>query len=800
MEGIHSVSAKRPGLKLFVLLGIVALAIPLVRVAVSHRPYLFGQGYQYQQLAEALASGHGFAEIRGPRQGSATILRPPLWPFILSLPMRAFPHADRVAIVRSAEIAMHAITALGVALLVGLISGSRMRMLLATFAIASLPDAQPMLLGGYCEPCSTAILVLGTLLISCSERLFFAGIAVLSFLPLVRPNYLLLWPGVIVLLWWIQSRRHPHPAFSARRLLAATLLFYVPTSVWVARNYLVSGVFPVVAGTSSLTFYGNYNPAAAAVGPAFGIFKLPSTTAKETAGMSEVAMLRYYDREGREFIAQHWKLMPLLLAAHVVRTFLPSSQDGAHEYMFWIFRLLLYGAFLIAVRYRAVALDSWSTVILFCSFLVTAVTVVLYSGDVRYLYPLNVLLLAVLCAASYGRSSLLLQTENPEGQGRREFGGSSMDAASIVSRPVHFMRRFRIPLSFFINSALVCGTLLACGAGGEWYLRWRNRCYPLQRGWVGQFQNRPSANFIPDARTGWRMRPNRSFTWTFADGTNTYTSNSQGFRSSSDFRAGDPRFKVAFVGDSFTFGTGVPDDGTFPALFGATGGGRVAWNFGMPGFGVDQVWLSARYQALPLKPDLLVAGIINVDFERSQVVFRRREGFGKPTFKLMDGRLVERGIETPPNILMQYLDERSRLWSMGVRAWRAAGVQYGLGDYWKLNQAILDAIRDDGRRAGVPVLFVYIPIKGMEPFPALRNYMRRTGAAYIDLTEQRPAPPPSIYLRHDSHLSAEGHRYVAGLIEQWCKSQPVFTLRTRTRLEPGEEEAEVSSFRAGEMR
>ena len=355
------------------------------------------------------------------------------------------------------------------------------------------------------------------------------------------------------------------------------------------------------------------------------------------------------------------------------------------------------------------------------------------------------------------------------------------------------MRSFRLPLSFFLNAVLVCGTLLVCAAGGEWFLRWQNRCYPIQGGWVGQFKNRPSANFVTDAQTGWRMRPSRSFTWKIDGERDVYTANSQGFRSGSDFQAGDPRFKVAFVGDSFTFGTGVPDDGSFPALVGAADRKRVAWNFGMPGFGVDQVWLSARYQALPLKPDLLVVGLINVDFQRSQVVFRRMEGFGKPTFKLVDGRLIERGIETPPNIIMRYLDGGSRLWSMGVRAWRSLGIQYGVGEYWTLNQAIIDSIREDCRRAGVPVLFVYIPIKGLEPFPALRNHMRGTRAEYIDLTEQRPVPPPSIYLRNDGHLSAKGHRYVAGLVENWIQSQKEFAPRMQAgakafRKEPGASE------------
>jgi hypothetical protein len=323
----------------------------------------------------------------------------------------------------------------------------------------------------------------------------------------------------------------------------------------------------------------------------------------------------------------------------------------------------------------------------------------------------------------------------------------------------------------FINLALCCTVLLICFFGAEYLLRNKVRFYPVQMGWVGQFHNRHSDNFIADPQTGWRMRPSRSFRWTLDGQTHDYRSNSQGFRSGADFDAHDRRFKMAFVGDSFTFGTGVAEQENYPSVVETAGPNRVSWNFAMPGFGVDQAWLSARYQALPLKPDLLVVGLINADFERSQVVFRRLEGFGKPTFRLVNGRLVQRTAETPPNILMQYLDERSRVWSMWVGAERWVGLQYGYGEYWTLNQAIIEAIREDCRKAGVPVLFLYIPIKGMHPFPSLSTYMERTGAAYIDLTKQRPVPPVSIYLRHDTHLSAEGHRYVGMLIDQWLKSQ-----------------------------
>jgi hypothetical protein len=340
--------------------------------------------------------------------------------------------------------------------------------------------------------------------------------------------------------------------------------------------------------------------------------------------------------------------------------------------------------------------------------------------------------------------------------------------ASVAA--AYAMLSIRSKLSVLINVALFCAVMLACFFGAEYLLRNKLRFYPVQMGWVGQFQNRHSDRFIPDAQTGWHMRPNESFMWAMDGPAKLYRSNAQGFRSGAEFDPRDRRFKIAFVGDSFTYGTGVSEEEAYPGVVSAAARNRVSWNFGMPGFGVDQMWLSTRYQALPLKPDLLIVGLINVDFERSQAAFRRFEGFAKPTFRLVGSRLVQRTTESAPNFIMQYLDERSRVWSMWIGAKRWFGLQYGYGEYWTLNQAIIAAIREDCRKAGVPVLFAYIPAKGMKPFPSLRAYMERTGAAYIDLTEQRPVPPPSIYLRHDSHLSVEGHRYVGNLIDSWIKS------------------------------
>jgi hypothetical protein len=320
---------------------------------------------------------------------------------------------------------------------------------------------------------------------------------------------------------------------------------------------------------------------------------------------------------------------------------------------------------------------------------------------------------------------------------------------------------------WILNLVLIFASILMGVAIAETLMRRVYAGRPFSPGYVGQYQNRPSRNFIPDRQTGWRMRPSHEFTWITEDIGHTYRSNTQGFRAAADFTAADPRKKIALVGDSYTFGAGVDFTDTFGAVLQRKSPTRVIYNLGMPGFGIDQVWMSVRHQAIGFKPDLIVAGIVDADFERSLVPYRAAEGFNKPTFKLVNKTLAQRTQEAPPNSLVHFLEEHSSIWAVTHRLPKWLGRKYPIGGYYRLNEAILAAMMEDCRLNSVPVLFVYIPTSEFQPFPALAGYMRRIGANYIDLTEIRPAPPHSIYLPRDGHLSVEGHRYVAALIDGW---------------------------------
>jgi hypothetical protein len=284
------------------------------------------------------------------------------------------------------------------------------------------------------------------------------------------------------------------------------------------------------------------------------------------------------------------------------------------------------------------------------------------------------------------------------------------------------------------------------------------RFFPLLRAhprtYVGEYDNRQEklhTFLVPDPLMGWKMRPNAPRT------------NAQGFRAASDFHPNQACKGIAFAGDSFTYGVAVGYEKTFASLIQAGAPGYCAYNMGIPGFGLDQMWLTVRTQALPLHPRMVIVNFIIDDLTRSEQAYNF--GFGsKPVFKLAEGRLVPETREDRPSFFVRFLQHNSSLWRVVQLADRTLALRYPHGEWWYLNAAILDAIREDCRKAGVPVLFVYIPTLGWRAFPSLRAYMLRNQANFIDLSQGEFELTPDKYIPNDGHLNEKGHRQVADAV------------------------------------
>ena len=291
---------------------------------------------------------------------------------------------------------------------------------------------------------------------------------------------------------------------------------------------------------------------------------------------------------------------------------------------------------------------------------------------------------------------------------------------------------------------------------------------PAPRAFVGEFENRGNKNFVADAQTGWHMQPNKEFRWYIEDHWNSYRANKQGFRSDKDFDDLKSPQSIVLIGDSFAFGTGVNVEQTFGALLNSDlGSGTAVYNLAMPGFGLDQMWMSVRHQALPVKPRLVIVAFIDEDLDRSLTAYRHGEGFNKPTFELEEGVLRPQNAHDKPTGLIRYLETHSEIWNLGQKLLNSKAYSIPLGDWWLRNEAIFKAIIAECRNSGTTILFVRLPEKSPREFLNLARLMADQRVSFLDLGSSKIRPRHKMHFPNDSHIDEAGHKFVAEMLTTW---------------------------------
>ena len=394
----------------------IATIPAVLRVALSTLPFLIGDGPSYLHVAQSLASGHGYTEPHGLWLGAPTFRRLPGWPFVLSVPLWLLPHANPVLVARLTAAAMLGIAGFGTALITWLLSRSVLRMAVAAVLVVLLPDGLQYALAGISEPVSAAIIVVGTLMLCVGW--WWGGVVVLSLLPLIRGYFVLLpvCTGAILAFLWFRERSVIPPNW--RRLIASTVLFLVPTAVWTARNYFVSGT-PTMTAVDGEDLYGTYNPLTVTPGRNFGAFIFPDGIPGQepfrslAARMSEIEVSRYYKAKGWGSVRGHWRELPLMALARLVRMMLPPRDSIYHDryiYVEWFCRSALYLA--AAVQLRRRRLTGTFGIMLAASCLVVLSTQLIWVGLDRFLYQVTVLLVPFVC-------SMVASRPNGQGPSRR---------------------------------------------------------------------------------------------------------------------------------------------------------------------------------------------------------------------------------------------------------------------------------------------------------------------------------------------------------------------------------------------
>jgi len=148
------------------------------------------------------------------------------------------------------------------------------------------------------------------------------------------------------------------------------------------------------------------------------------------------------------------------------------------------------------------------------------------------------------------------------------------------------------------------------------------------------------AFMVSDDTLGWTVIPNRKT----EDGLSA--SSAEGLRSATQgevLRLGPGNCRVALVGDSFTFGDGVRfEDSWGYRLEQLLPQGCRVLNFGVGGYGVDQMYLRYKRDVPSWKPNLVILSFIDPDLDRtmsaySWLFFDQGNSLPKPRFLLDQG-------------------------------------------------------------------------------------------------------------------------------------------------------------------
>ncbi len=318
-----------------------------------------------------------------------------------------------------------------------------------------------------------------------------------------------------------------------------------------------------------------------------------------------------------------------------------------------------------------------------------------------------------------------------------------------------------------------------------------------------------------DPELGWTLKPDVSGLEGSAPWENGLSTNADGFRDGPHAEAKAPgAYRVVVLGDSFVFGSGVPQESILTRrLASRLGTGFEIVNLGVPGYGTDQELLTLRRWGKKLAPDLVLVGFFwnDVMENASSEIY----GMAKPHFTLEGGRLVPHppaGVSAPSAFarLDAALLGSSHLWSLVRNGLSAAGrtageaseerpvsIDFSLKNppasrerEFALTFALLDALSREAAALGAPLVVFSAPprflvddavaarllkIYGLPPdaldedgFRRLREACAASGVAFVDLLpgfRRDGAAGARLFLPTGIHWSAAGHDAAARLLE-----------------------------------
>lgn len=231
----------------------------------------------------------------------------------------------------------------------------------------------------------------------------------------------------------------------------------------------------------------------------------------------------------------------------------------------------------------------------------------------------------------------------------------------------------------------------------------------------------------------------------------TFSTGELGVRLNSPVARPLPNGGILAVGDSFTAGSGVNDDQTWPAYLEQKTGTPVI-NAAVGGWGVDQMVLRAEEMAPLSHPQTIIVGILAQDSLRNN--FEIYGGAYKPYFEIEGGSAVLRGVPVPK------VDEQA----LDLNLWRRVfGYSYlaqwttrrlGLTTWWLDQEARYRRIHPDKTGVEISCLLMDRLVDLRRRFDTRIIVLLQWGAAEAMLDEPPWYGPPVIECARERGLEA----------------------------------------------
>jgi lysophospholipase L1-like esterase len=252
--------------------------------------------------------------------------------------------------------------------------------------------------------------------------------------------------------------------------------------------------------------------------------------------------------------------------------------------------------------------------------------------------------------------------------------------------------------------------------------------------------------------------------------------------------------RIAFLGDSNTFGFGIEEGGRFSDLLARMVPGIEALNCGVFGYGTDQEAIYLERQLLGFAPDMVVLAVSAGDL--SDVMSSVNGGASKPFCRLIDGKFTLNNVPVPkstPLLSSRALTSRTKVF-LYRHSHLFRLVQARL---LAMNRYMTDTVQEMDEREGFAVMVEII--RGMARvcresgidfkvllishggwieggkrdrtvqigyYGPLKQALTSTGIAVVDPTDSFVAwqGEPLFFTQDAVHLTPEGNRMLANIL------------------------------------